>query len=104
MAAPNQWSTSLYGCFDDCGICLYGYCCLPCLYGDNVAKATGGGSCGPCCLYTCCPGFACIFAGGKRTEIRNKYNLPEEPCSDCCVHFWCSPCGVCQEARQLKGV
>eukprot|EP00983_Pelagomonas_calceolata_P033243 1041084-Pelagomonas_calceolata.AAC.2 len=27
---------------------------------------------------------------------RNKYGLNETPCSDCCVHCWCSPCAVCQ--------
>lgn len=25
--------------------------------------------------------------------------LKEEPCSDYCVHLWCSPCAVCQEVR-----
>jgi hypothetical protein len=27
------------------------------------------------------------------------YSLEEDPCSDCCVHLWCSPCAVCQEVR-----
>jgi Cys-rich protein (TIGR01571 family) len=31
-----------------------------------------------------------------------KYNLPEGPCNDCCVHFWCSPCAICQEAQELR--
>jgi hypothetical protein len=26
-------------------------------------------------------------------------SLPAEPCSDCCVHCWCSPCAICQEVR-----
>jgi hypothetical protein len=27
------------------------------------------------------------------------FRLKEEPCSDYCVHLWCSPCAVCQEVR-----
>lgn len=46
--------------------------------------------------------FGAVFAGSFRSEVRNKYNLSEEPCSDCLVHFFCSPCAVCQEARELK--
>merc|ERR1711924_395301 len=26
----NQWSSGLFGCFDDCGSCMYGWCCLCC--------------------------------------------------------------------------
>jgi hypothetical protein len=26
----------------------------------------------------------------------------QAPASDCCVHCWCSPCAVCQEARELN--
>jgi len=37
----QQWSTSLFGCFEDCGICLYGLFCLPCLFGHNAVKVRG---------------------------------------------------------------
>lgn len=37
-----------------------------------------------------------------RRALREKYNLPEEPCDDCSVIFWCAPCSVCQAARELK--
>lgn len=43
-----------------------------------------------------------VFAGNLRGEVRTKYNLPSEPCADCCVHLCCSPCAVCQEAREIK--
>ncbi|KAK9823834.1 hypothetical protein WJX72_005813 [[Myrmecia] bisecta] len=103
MAAiqPSLWKGGLFGCFGDCGTCIYGFCCLPCMFGENSSKIRNSGCFGPCLLYYCCSCFACIFAGNLRGEIRGKYNLPEEPCSDCCVHFWCSPCGVCQEARHI---
>mmetsp|Transcript_27483 Transcript_27483/g.74351 ORF Transcript_27483/g.74351 Transcript_27483/m.74351 type:complete len:102 (+) Transcript_27483:85-390(+) len=97
----KEWSTGLFSCFDDCMILLCG-CCLPChLYGQNADKV-GQSYLLHFCLYCICPSFACIYGGSTRTMVRNKYGLNETPCSDCCVHCWCSPCAVCQEARQLK--
>ncbi|KAK9867821.1 hypothetical protein WJX84_004730 [Apatococcus fuscideae] len=85
----------------DCGICCCGLWCLPCLYGDNNTELRGSGL-GPGCLYfwlSCC---VCFFAGPFRAELRERHNLQERPCSDCCVHCCCSPCAVCQEAREIK--
>eukprot|EP01025_Chloroclados_australasicus_P034764 TRINITY_DN35501_c1_g1_i3.p6 TRINITY_DN35501_c1_g1~~TRINITY_DN35501_c1_g1_i3.p6 ORF type:complete len:123 (-),score=12.70 TRINITY_DN35501_c1_g1_i3:313-681(-) len=46
--------------------------------------------------------FLIAFAGTLRGDIRRKYSLPEEPCSDCCVHFCCSALAICQEAQELR--
>ena len=47
----------------------------------------------PCiCLYTC----------HYRSRLRAKYELQQTPCNDCCVHFWCLGCAMCQEYRELK--
>ena len=79
----------------------YGWCCTPCLFGDN-AERMGDGSCPlNCCLYyllcgLCC---GCCLAGPKRARLRTAHNLREEPCGDCCVHCWCPACAICQEAR-----
>lgn len=35
-------------------------------------------------------------------RLREKYNLEEAPCSDCCVHCLASPCALCQEAREIS--
>ena len=48
------------------------------------------------------PCLCAVFAGTLRAEVRTKYNLPPEPCADCCVHLCCSPLAVCQEAREIK--
>lgn len=46
--------------------CL-GFWCLPILYGKNVQKTRGEGSCiPPCLLYTFCPLITCCFAGMHR--------------------------------------
>ncbi len=38
----------------------------------------------------------------NRRALREKFGLPEEPCDDCTVVSFCSPCAVCQAARELK--
>ena len=42
--------------------------------------------------------YSCLY----REKIRRKFGLPETPCSDCCVHFCCEPCALCQEHAELK--
>uniref|UniRef100_A0A7N1A4I7 Uncharacterized protein n=1 Tax=Kalanchoe fedtschenkoi TaxID=63787 RepID=A0A7N1A4I7_KALFE len=42
--------------------------------------------------------MSCLF----REKLRRKYGLPAEPCADCCVHYWCEPCALCQEYAELK--
>jgi Cys-rich protein (TIGR01571 family) len=38
----------------------------------------------------------------KRKVLRQKYGLKEDPCHDCLVAGFCGPCGLCQEAREIK--
>ena len=38
----------------------------------------------------------------KRTSLRQKFGLREEPCGDCPTALCCGPCALCQEARFLK--
>ena len=38
----------------------------------------------------------------QRKNMRQKYNLKEEPANDCVVTLCCSPCALCQEAREMK--
>ena len=47
-----------------------------------------------CCAYM----YSCTY----RTKLRALYSLPEEPCKDCCVHYFCVCCALCQEYRELK--
>mmetsp|Transcript_40043 Transcript_40043/g.88929 ORF Transcript_40043/g.88929 Transcript_40043/m.88929 type:complete len:120 (-) Transcript_40043:218-577(-) len=96
------WSSGVFGCCYDCGTLFCGLCCLPCLYGQNTSNIDNSSCFCNTLLYSCCPFFTCCFAANTRQKLRAKYALPEEPCSDCCVHCICSPCAVCQEAREIK--
>jgi len=104
-AGPGKWSSGLYSCCDDGYVCCVGWQMTAFLFGDNYRKIMGGDSCtGGCCAYywlSCI--YLCALTGAPtRKAIRNKYNLPEEPCNDCCVHCFCGPCAICQEAREMR--
>ncbi|CAF1196345.1 unnamed protein product [Didymodactylos carnosus] len=96
----------LFGCFEDCGICFYGWCCPCCLYGQNASKIDGSSCIGSCSLwlslYMC--NFMWCTHKDTRRRLRHKYGLPESGfCdSDCCTSFCCHNCALCQEARELK--
>ncbi|CAF1395598.1 unnamed protein product [Rotaria sp. Silwood1] len=97
------WNSGLFDCFNDCGICLYGYCCTPCLFGENAERIDGSSCCGSCCLWYLLSGFSlcCLIHMSKRRALRNRFSL-EEDCNDCLATTFCAPCAICQEARELK--
>ena len=49
-------------------------------------------------------GIPCGFCltCGYRTKLREQYKMEEKPCNDCCVHFFCHSCALCQEYRELE--
>eukprot|EP00803_Ostreobium_quekettii_P008191 evm.model.scf_3073.3 EVM.evm.TU.scf_3073.3 scf_3073:9662-10459(-) len=109
----EDWSSGLFACFDDAGLCIWGLLFPACLYADNVAfiskrqkqgapQSAGTGWCCPCLTYCLCFYCSCCIAGLYRNDLRRKYRLMQEPCGDCTVHLCCSPCGLCQEAREIK--
>uniref|UniRef100_A0ACD5YU14 Uncharacterized protein n=1 Tax=Avena sativa TaxID=4498 RepID=A0ACD5YU14_AVESA len=109
MQAPPlaAWSTGLCDCFDDCGNCCV-TCLCPCITFGQVAEIIdrGSTSCGASgalyalvCLLTGCQ---CVYSCFYRAKMRAQYGLQEAPCADCCIHWCCEPCALCQEYRELK--
>ena len=95
---------SLYGCFDDFSSCLFGWCCTPCLFGQNAKNIDGSNCLLMCCAYSCLAEcYLCwIPHYFKRKNLREKYGLREDPCGDLPTTVCCGPCALCQEARFLK--
>jgi hypothetical protein len=59
--------------------------CPCCLFGRNAKAITDENCISNClCYLFCCP---LLQHSGLRRKIRNKWNLPEDPCNDCCVAF-----------------
>ena len=44
-----------------------------------------------------------VIGAIKRSEIRRKYNIRSDcgPLEDCCVHTFCEPCAIAQEAAHV---
>uniref|UniRef100_A0A0D3F6V4 Uncharacterized protein n=1 Tax=Oryza barthii TaxID=65489 RepID=A0A0D3F6V4_9ORYZ len=47
-------------------------------------------------------GCNCVYSCFYRAKMRSQYGLQEKPCADCPVHFFCEPCALSQEYRELK--
>ncbi|QDZ24980.1 hypothetical protein HOP50_15g75230 [Chloropicon primus] len=102
----DLWQATLCGCFDDCSSCCLTTFCACCQYGRNVEATTGNGCFVPCLTYFCLllwfpPAIPCVLSS-NRTTMRQSFNLPAQPCDDCCTYCFCGSCALCQEARELK--
>ena len=102
-SAPQEWKSSLCGCFSDIGSCLLTMFC-PCVqYGLNYEKVHKSGCCSQGCTFCCLAGCGCgcLIHKELRHNIRQRRNIPEG-CSDCLVTWCCGGLAICQEARELK--
>ncbi|PPQ81571.1 hypothetical protein CVT25_013413 [Psilocybe cyanescens] len=115
-ADGREWSHGLCSCFSECGTCVMATC-FPCVvYGKNKHryehlnnKGTphpdhGGSCCSGSCMshgiFSIC-GLGFLFQMGNRGHVRNRYNIKGGGCNDCCTSFWCAPCQLTQESREL---
>ncbi|CAL5043385.1 unnamed protein product [Urochloa decumbens] len=99
---PGEWSVGLCSCFGDVGTCCL-TCWCPCVTFGRVAEVVDKGS---TMLHERDTVFSAtvhrLYTCSKRSSMRAQYNLQESPCLDCCVHFWCDTCALCQEYRELE--
>jgi Cys-rich protein (TIGR01571 family) len=95
----------LFGCTKDCGICCYGFCCTPCLFGSNAKKIDDKNCVLMCCVYGLLANIYLCWVPHlfERRTLREKYNLKEDStCGDIGATLCCGPCALCQEAREMK--
>ncbi|XP_029941198.1 placenta-specific gene 8 protein [Salarias fasciatus] len=85
--APTDFQTGLCDCASDCGTCLYGMCCFPCL-GCSIASDMN-----ECCL--------CGIGWPIRSVYRTRYNIQGSMCTDFCVAGCCTLCATCQLKRDI---
>ncbi|BAU02813.1 hypothetical protein VIGAN_11239900 [Vigna angularis var. angularis] len=102
----GKWTTGLYDCFDDKGNCCFTWVSPPDAFGSNAEIIDQGRTSAIRARLTFFGlgllGLGCLYSYKFRIKLRSLYNLPEEPCSDCCVHSCCLLCAICQEHRELK--
>ncbi|OHT01464.1 hypothetical protein TRFO_31736 [Tritrichomonas foetus] len=92
----SDFSTGLCDCFSDCGVCIYVTCCIECAVADNWARSRRE-DCSLCHL------IAFSHPVWTRDNIRMMLGQREKQyAGDCLVYTFCTPCAVCQDARELK--
>ncbi|KAF0985372.1 hypothetical protein HZS_7148, partial [Henneguya salminicola] len=88
----ENFNQSLFGCFDNCSICLLA-CCCPCLSAGKIAEKTGNSYFG-CCMLTCClPPVGGIVA---RTLVRKSRYIKNSLLEDILVGWCCTCCSLAQ--------
>ncbi|PAA46184.1 hypothetical protein BOX15_Mlig027302g1 [Macrostomum lignano] len=92
------WRHSIFGCFDDCGICLLSFFC-PCYVFAKNSQAVGE-NCVLCCLCSLC--IPCIVGTYVRSRIREVQGIDGSIVNDFCCWFFCSFCALVQEAQEVK--
>ncbi|KAB2625681.1 cell number regulator 7-like [Pyrus ussuriensis x Pyrus communis] len=102
----SRWSRGLCHGGEDVTAC-YITCFLPCITFGQIAETVdeGRSSCvNQSTVYGLLFTIQChwFYSWLYRDKLRQKFGMPEEPCSDCCVHFWCYACALCQEHAELK--
>jgi Cys-rich protein (TIGR01571 family) len=109
--SSGQWTTGMFGCFEDIPICCYGMCCGYCLFGAVASHIKPGGCCGPCFMaflidaipaMVGCPAMGCFYTTPFRTLFRSQFGLPVVCCSDFFAHCCCYCCAFTQEAREIS--
>ncbi|TQD70138.1 hypothetical protein C1H46_044328 [Malus baccata] len=106
MGLKSEWSSGLFGCGNECSTCCITYFC-PCVTFGRIAEIVDEGKsscCGQGCTYCGLMlfGLQWLYSCFYRQKLRAKYNLPDKPCCDCGVHFFCDSCALCQEHAELK--
>lgn len=90
---------TLFGCFDNCTLCVCTYFC-PCYMAGKVAQKVGG-SCVLCGLVLFVPILNVICMGKIRGKIREQKGISGGTCNDLLTVLFCSCCAIVQEAQEV---
>ncbi|KAF2643635.1 hypothetical protein P280DRAFT_466402 [Massarina eburnea CBS 473.64] len=112
MSQPRvEWHHSGSGCCSPIGTCCLGWCCPCILHGKTRHRTKNDGDMSK---YSCCNGSCMGFCGltmlglsfilpwTSRSDIRVKYVLDGNGCSDCLCACCCQPCDVIQQAKEVE--
>ena len=97
----GDWKHGVFGCFDDCALCIITYFC-PCYTFGKNAEAVGD-SCFLCCLSQFIPFIDILTRTLVRGKIREQKGIDGSCIGDLICHLFCAACALCQEAQELKG-
>jgi len=90
----NEWTSGLFGCFDDCGSCCYAMCCPWCANATARSEYDGSNWCFNCFCVTPCLSRSIIREG--------PFNIKGTWIGDVCTPCCCMPCAIAQHLRQVR--
>ncbi|KXT11287.1 hypothetical protein AC579_1671 [Pseudocercospora musae] len=111
----DDWHNALCSqvCGGDCGTCMGSWFCSPCLFGRSWQRLEqfpnqnkeDFSNCSSGCWIFC--GASCFHFGWlatllKRMELRERFGIQGNGCTDCLVSYFCTPCTLAQMETELK--
>ncbi|KAJ8045750.1 Placenta-specific protein8 protein [Holothuria leucospilota] len=88
----NEWTTGLFGCFEDACSCLGAFFC------EGIFECFVAQHAGECFLTPLCVPGASIAV---RTKVRTFYGIKGSICEDCLLYTFCNPCTMAQIKREI---
>lgn len=92
----------LFGCFDNCTVCLITYL-VPCYTAGKVAEKTGD-SCLLCGLVQCVPIVNIVCNAIVRQKVRDQKGIAGGLITDILVSWCCYCCALAQEAQEVNAI
>lgn len=98
--AMPAFQYGLFGCFSNIGLCVITFV-APCYTAGKVAEKVGERFL-PHFIITCfLPEIGDILQAMVRQKIRLQKNIEGSLFKDFCIHLWCMPCALVQEANEV---
>merc|ERR1712055_27803 len=95
-----QWQHGLFGCFDNCGLCVMAYFC-PCIVFGRTAEKVGE-SCGMCGFCIMMPIGNIISWMKIRGKVREAKGIEGSTCHDILMLCFCGMCALVQTAHEME--
>ncbi|KAG5030222.1 hypothetical protein JHK87_013736 [Glycine soja] len=89
-----EWSTGLCDCFSDWG--------NSCVTSGAIYSVISAIFFVIGVRWWCGWGWGWVYSCFYRSYMRQQYDLRGNACTDCLIHFFCEPCALCQEYRELQ--
>jgi Cys-rich protein (TIGR01571 family) len=91
-----EFQHGLFGCFDNCTVCLYSFF-VPCYVEGKIAEKVGESCIMHALLVSCCG--PCI-----RQKVREQKNIAGSFGMDLLVFCFCNVCAIAQEAHEVNAL
>ncbi|KAL1679631.1 PLAC8 family-domain-containing protein [Schizophyllum commune] len=115
----RAWSHGMCSaCFGDCGTFCTAWWCPCIVFGRNkeryqylseqgipdpeAGKGYNRDSCEKHGFHTIVTGFGWVYQVALRRKLRERYGIRGSDTSDYCLSFWCNPCALTQESREME--